>query len=86
MQWLQAEMGQRSNRLSRQQGVNKLAETVSTSIEAGMHSSSEGAECSEVLSGHTVQLARTTGGRPLPSPASLLRVKSQAKQPTPPHF
>jgi hypothetical protein len=79
MRGLQAEMRPRGARLGRQHGVDKLAQGIGTSIEAGMQVGAEGAECSEVLSGHTAQLARTTGGRPLQSPTSLVRVKSQAK-------
>src|SRR5687767_10033970 len=44
MRWLQAEMGQRADRLGRQQGVDKLAQGIGPAIAAGMQGSSEGAE------------------------------------------
>ena len=61
---LQAEVGQRGDRLGRQQGIDQLEQGVGAAREAAVQGGAEGAEGREVMSGHAAQLARTTGRRP----------------------
>ena len=49
---LQAEVGQRGDRLGRQQGIDQLEQGVGTALEAAVEVSAEGAEGREVISGH----------------------------------
>ena len=78
---LQAPVRERGNRISRQEGIDQLEQSVGSAGKAPVEVGAEGAESSEVLSGHNAQLARTTVGRPASPTAAPSRVKSQAWTP-----
>ena len=75
---LQAEVGQRRDRIGRQHGVAQLEEGIGTALEADMQGSAEGAQARQVRSGHGVQLARMASRWLTRPTAPPLRVKSQA--------
>jgi hypothetical protein len=57
---LQAELGQRRDRLGRQQRVNKLEEGIAASTEPAVQGGAKGAQGLEIMSGYTAQGARTS--------------------------
>ena len=57
---LQTEVGQRRDRLGRQQRVNKLEEGIAASTEAAVQGGAKGAQGLEIMSGYTAQGTRTS--------------------------
>jgi hypothetical protein len=75
---LQAQVWQRGDRTSRQEGIDQLKQGVGASPEAAMETSAKGTESCEVMGGHGAQLARMAGRWPTQPTTTPPWVKSQA--------
>ena len=61
---LQAEVGQRGDRIGRQQGIAQLEQGIGAAIEAAMQGGAEGAQGREVMSGHAAAACQKARRRP----------------------
>src|SRR5215216_817895 len=78
---LQAEVGQRADRLGGQQGIAEFEQGVSAAREAAVQVGTKGAEGREVISGHSAQRARRPRRWPTRPTTAPPWVKSQAGNP-----